>query len=73
MSINPAKLGKFFIEAELGKGAMGVVYMALDPLSNRMVALKTIRKDLLDVNESGINQTDTIRTRFNCKHRPPGY
>ncbi|HEB34812.1 hypothetical protein LCGC14_0599380 [marine sediment metagenome] len=40
-------LGKYKITSILGKGAMGIVYRALDPDINREVAVKTIRFDLV--------------------------
>ncbi|HET8832946.1 MAG TPA: serine/threonine-protein kinase [Casimicrobiaceae bacterium] len=48
MSAEPTHLGKYEIEGVLGKGAMGIVYKAHDPHIERTVAIKTVRKDLLD-------------------------
>ncbi len=52
------RLGRYEIEKELGRGAMGVVYLGTDPRINRTVAIKTLalaqefdESELADVKE----------------------
>jgi serine/threonine-protein kinase len=44
--VETKKLGRYEIVGELGKGAMGVVYCARDPLLDRTVAIKTVNMEL---------------------------
>ena len=43
----PEKIGKYEILSELGRGAMGTVYKARDPVLDREVAIKTMSEELL--------------------------
>jgi serine/threonine-protein kinase len=44
----PHHLGKYEITEVLGQGAMGVVYRGFDPGIRRIVAIKTIRRELVE-------------------------
>jgi serine/threonine-protein kinase len=59
-------IGRYQIESELGKGAMGLVYKATDPNIGRAVALKTMRLDV-----HGIEQEEMLR-RFKNEARSAG-
>jgi serine/threonine-protein kinase len=52
-------LGRYEIEKELGRGAMGTVYLGRDPKINRLVAIKTIRFD-----EVAPEELDETKHRF---------
>lgn len=44
----PPMLGRYKVLKELGRGAMGVVYLGKDPTIQRFVAIKTMRLDQID-------------------------
>jgi len=54
-------VGRYRIEREIGRGAMGVVYLAMDPAIKRPVAIKTLNMALL---ASGPGQEAFYRERL---------
>jgi serine/threonine-protein kinase len=62
------KAGRYEIVAELGRGAMGVVYRATDPVIGRPVAVKTIK---LSEQGTGLSRTELI-ARFQTEARAAG-
>jgi tRNA A-37 threonylcarbamoyl transferase component Bud32 len=40
--LNQRELGKYIVERQIGKGAMGAVYLGYDPATDRQLALKTM-------------------------------
>ncbi len=53
------EFGRYKIEKELGRGAMGIVYLGRDPKIDRQVAIKT-----LDYSQFSKKELDTGKSRF---------
>ncbi|MBD3413209.1 MAG: protein kinase [Candidatus Aminicenantes bacterium] len=68
MSENIKEIGKYKIIDVLGKGAMGIVYKAMDPDIDRVVAIKAIRFDLV----SEETDLDEMMIRFIREARSAG-
>ncbi|HKI64102.1 MAG TPA: protein kinase [Burkholderiales bacterium] len=56
--MSPETLGRYRIIGELGRGATGTVYRAIDPLIERTVAIKTLTTSLPE------DVLNTVRERF---------
>jgi serine/threonine-protein kinase len=65
---SPQRLGKYPITGILGKGAMGIVYRGYDPVIKRAVAIKTIRRELIDEDE----RAESLAGRFRKEAQAAG-
>lgn len=65
-AMSEKRIGRYEIEKTLGRGAMGVVYLARDPIIDRLVALKTLRVDL------DAEHAEEFRERFVREARAAG-
>ncbi|MEP6958815.1 MAG: serine/threonine-protein kinase [Nitrospirota bacterium] len=59
-SYTPGMLGRYRVLKELGRGAMGLVYLGKDPTIQRFVAIKTMRLDQIDSDD----KLQDIKSRF---------
>ncbi|PYX53177.1 MAG: hypothetical protein DMG76_26660 [Acidobacteria bacterium] len=62
------KAGRYEIQGELGRGAMGVVYKAVDPVIGRTVAVKTLR---ISEEGTGLSRPELLN-RFQTEARAAG-
>ena len=58
--LKPGMLGRYKVLKELGRGAMGLVYLGKDPTIQRFVAIKTMRLDHIDNDD----KLQDFKTRF---------
>ena len=65
-AVEKPMLGRYQVEKELGKGAMGVVYLGKDPKIGRVVAIKTMAlsqefegEELTDARERFFREAET--------------
>jgi len=52
----PARLGRFVVQEEIGRGSSGIVYLAHDPVIDRLVAIKTLRSRVTPVERAQYEQ-----------------
>lgn len=61
MDAPPSNIGRYLVKDRIGQGGMGILYLALDPAIDRLVALKVLRID-----------NDELRQRFEREARAIG-
>ncbi len=60
--------GRYEVQRVLGRGGMGTVYLAVDPLIDRTVAIKEVRVDQID----NVTERTELEARFKLEYRSAG-
>ncbi|HVR28451.1 MAG TPA: TonB family protein [Thermoanaerobaculia bacterium] len=65
---HPTRFGRYLVKGVIGKGAMGVIYLAEDPVIGRQVAIKVIQL------QPGLSEKEieNLKTRFEREFRSAG-
>ena len=64
----PATVGKYRVDGVIGRGAVGVVYKGFDPQICRAVAIKSLRREVLD----SVDDQPSLLARFASEARSAG-
>ena len=64
----PQRIGRYDVSAELGRGSTSIVYKGVDPVSQRVVAIKTLQRNGAD----GDGDAHSILLRFRNEARAIG-
>jgi serine/threonine protein kinase len=65
------RVGRYEIEALLGRGGMGAVYRAFDPATNRHVALKVLRADASEADRARFQREIEVQGNVHHPHLMP--
>ena len=68
LALQEAVAGRYFVERELGRGGMGVVYLARDLSLDRMVAIKLLPPELAASRELRVRFLREARTAAQLSH-----
>ncbi len=64
----PESFGRFEVKSKIGRGGMGTVYKAYDPMLKRLVALKVLKQDESTDDETRTRFQHEILTVANLEH-----
>ena len=66
------KIGRYEIIEQVGRGAMGIVYKALDPTIGRLVAIKVLSLDPLDIEDKSADPQEIFMREARAAGRLSG-